>query len=157
VPDTPRAPSADVQPEEAKTPLSARVSVMEMWIMGGLVLAQTALTVVALDGIVDRATAATDVPRAEAQQTILISLIPPALLGVLLVLSAWGLGRRHPWARWTGLGASVMLFALALLTMLAAGGLLLVSLLLVVLSMAAATSLVARATPDLIPRLRNRG
>lgn len=152
--DTPRASSVGAEPEHGKTPLSARVAVVVMWMMGGLLLAQSALTVVAIDAIVDRATAATDVSRADAQRTILLSLAPPALLGVILALSAWGLARRHPWARWTGLGAAVMLFALALLTMLAAGGLLLVSLLLLVLSMAAATSLLARTTAEWVPRLR---
>jgi hypothetical protein len=47
-----------------------------------------------------------------------------------------------------------MLFALTLLTMLAAGGLLLVSLLLLLLSMAACLSLLSRSTAQWIPRLR---
>jgi hypothetical protein len=131
-----------------------RVAVLVLWLMAGLLLANAALTVVVLPRLVDRATSSSDVSRAEAQRAILLGLAPLVLLGLILGLSAWGLARRHAWARWTGLGATIMLFALTLLTMLAAGGLLLVSLLLLLLSMAAATSLVSRTTAAWIPRLR---
>jgi hypothetical protein len=147
-------PAADEPPEGARTPTSVRVAVVALWIMAGLLLANAALTMVALNGLVDRAVRTGTVSRAQAQQGILLSLIPLVLLGLILGLSAWGLGRRHAWARWTGLGAAVMLFALTLLTMLAAGGLLLASLLLLVLSMAACTSLLSRSTAEWVPRLR---
>jgi hypothetical protein len=152
--DTPSA-TGDAPPEDTKTPTAVRVAVLVMWIMGGLLLANAALTVVALDALVDRTTSATEVSRADAQSAILLGLVPLVLLGLILGLSAWGLARRHAWARWVGLGAAIMLFALTLLTMLAAGGLLLVSLLLLVLSMAAATSLLSRTTAAWIPRLRS--
>jgi hypothetical protein len=144
----------DGAPEGTRAPTSVRVAVVVLWILAGLLLANTALTLVALNGLVDRATRMSTMSRAQAQQGILVSLIPLLLLGVILGLSAWGLGRRHAWARWTGLGAALMLFALTLLTMLAAGSLLLISLLLLVLSMAACTSLLSRSTAEWVPRLR---
>jgi hypothetical protein len=155
VADSPRISSDGSPSEETKTPTSARVAILVMWIMAGLLLANAALTVVALDALVDRATSASGVAQADARRTILIGLVPPVLLGVLLGLAAWGLARRHAWGRWIGLGAAMMLFALTLLTMLAAGGLLIVSLLLLLLSMAAATSLLSRTTAQWIPRLRS--
>jgi hypothetical protein len=144
----------DESPEGARPPTSVRVAVVGLWVMAGLLLANAAFTVVALGGLVDRATRVSTVSRAQAQQGILVSLIPLVLLGLILGLSAWGLGRRHAWARWTGLGAALMLFALTLLTMLAAGRLLLISLLLLVLSMAVCTSLLSRSTAEWVLRLR---
>jgi ABC-type Na+ efflux pump permease subunit len=143
----------DGAPEGSRTPTTVRVAVVVLWILAGLLLANTALTLVALNGLVERATRVSTVSRAQAEQGILVSLIPLVLLGVILGLSAWGLGRRRAWARWTGLGAGLMLFALTLLTMLAAGSLLLISLLLL-LSMTACISLLSRSTAEWVPRLR---
>ena len=147
-------PPAGSSPEERKTPTAVRVAVLVMWIIGGLLLALSALRVVALDALVDGMTSSSDVSRAQAQRAVLLGLVPLVLLGLIVGLSAWGLSRRHAWARWTGLGATIMLFALALLTMLAAGGLLIDALVLLVLSMAASTSLLSRSTSEWIPRLR---
>jgi hypothetical protein len=147
-------PPADDAPEVVRTPTAARVAILVLWIMAGLLLASAALTVVQLGALVDGVTRAGDMSRADAQNSILLAQIPLVVLGLVLGLAAWGLSRRHAWARWIGLGGAVMLFALTLLTMLAAGGLLLASLLLLLLSMAACISLLSRSTAQWIPRLR---
>lgn len=149
----PASSPADDVPEVIRTPSSARFAIMLLWIMAGLLLASAALTVVQLDSLADRATRVSDIARADAQSSILVAQIPLVLLGLILGLSAWGLSRRHAWARWTALGATVMLFGLTLLTILA-GGVGLIALLLLLMAMAASTSLLTRATAEWIPRLR---
>ena len=151
--DSPPA-SAGAEPESVKTPLAARVAVLVLWLLAGLLLLQVALTLVALDSLVDQTTATQGVTRERAQQAYLIGLVPAGVMGLLAGLSAWGLARRHAWARWTGLGAALMLFALTLLAAMA-GGVNVFALAVLALSMAAATTLLARSTADWIPRLRS--
>jgi hypothetical protein len=153
VAENPPASNDDATPEAVKTPTSARVAVLVMWVLAGLLLLNVALTVVALDSLVDQTTASRGVTRDEAQRAYLIGIIPAAVFGLLIGLSAWGLARRHAWARWVGLGAALMLFALTLLTALA-GAFNVFSLLLLVLAMVVCGSLLARTTADWIPRLR---
>jgi hypothetical protein len=155
VADTPPASSDDIAPEEAKTPTAARVAVLSMWVLSGLLLLNAGLTVVALDSLVNQTTAARGMSRGQAQQAYLIGLIPTVVFGLIIGLSAWGLARRHAWARWTGLGAGMMLFALTLLSALA-GGFTIFSMLMLFLSMVTCGSLLSRTTTQWIPRLGSR-
>jgi hypothetical protein len=154
VADTPRSSSDGIAPQEAKTPLAARIAVLTLWVLSGLLMLNAALTVVVLDSLVDQTTAASGVSRAEAQQAYLIGMIPTVVFGLILGLSAWGLARRHPWARWTGLGAALMLFALTLLGAVA-GAFTFFSVLLLILAMVTSGSLLSRTTAAWIPRLRS--
>jgi MFS family permease len=143
---------ADETPGGSRTPTSVRVAITVLWVMCGLLL-----LVSALSWLANEQAKGNPATQGLATSQILLFLLPYLLLGLLTGVSAWGLGRRQAWARWTGLGAAVMLFALMLLGILAAGALALIPLLLLVLSMAAGTSLVSRSTAQWVPRLRDRG
>jgi hypothetical protein len=153
VADTP-TPPADDAPKTLRTPTSVRIAVLAMWIMAGLLLADVALNVGSMGAAVDQAATVNHVPQAQAQTGILLGVLPVAVLGLMLGVSAWGLARRHAWARWTGLGATLMIFALLALTLLAAGRLGLVSLLMLLLAITASITLLSRSTAEWIPRLR---
>jgi hypothetical protein len=88
----------------------------------------------------------------EATRYVLVSAAPYLVIGLMLAVSAWFLPQRRPWARWTGLLASVLLAGLMLLGMVSIGGVTAISLLVLVLSVAAVSSLLARPTVDWVPR-----
>jgi hypothetical protein len=151
VADTPTPPADDTA--KTRTPTSVRVAVLVMWIMAGLLLADVAVNVGNMDAAVTQA-AAHHVSRSDAQRGVLLGVLPVAVLGLMVGASAWGLAHRHAWARWTGLGATLMIFALLVLTLLAAGKLGVVSLLMLFLAIAACITLLSRSTAQWIPRLR---
>jgi hypothetical protein len=138
-------------------PTSVRVATIGMGVLAALLLSNAALLWYSFDAVVDRLVREGDgVTRAEASQFVTLSLVPYLVLGLILALAAWFLPRRQPWARWVGLAASGLLAVLNLVSILAAGGLTVASLLLLVLSVATATSLVARTTAAWVPSLRSK-
>lgn len=147
-------PPADEAPKTQRTPTSVRIAVLVMWIMAGLLLADVALSVGSMDAAVTKAASANHVSRSQARTGVLLGVLPVAVLGLMVGASAWGLAHRHAWARWTGLGATLMIFALLVLTLLAAGTLGIVSLLMLLLAIAASITLLSRSTAEWIPRLR---
>jgi hypothetical protein len=133
-------------------PPSVRVAVGVMAALALLLLANAALLGFGFDVAVDRIVEETDdVTRDEAEQFVLLSLVPYLILGLVLVLAAVFVPRRRGWARWAGVSASGLLAALTLVSVLAAGGISVASLLLLVLSVAAVASLMARTTRDWMP------
>lgn len=133
-------------------PPSVRVAVGVTAVLALLLLVNAALLGFGFDVAVDRfVDAADDVTRAQAEQFVLLSLVPYAVLGLVLAAAAAFLPRRHGWARWAGLVATGLLGLLTLLSILATGGISVVSLLLLVLSIAGVTSLVARTTREWLP------
>jgi hypothetical protein len=133
-------------------PPSVRVAVVVMAVLAVLLLANAALLGFGFDAAVDRIVDdVDDVTRAEAGQFVLLSLVPYAILGLVLAVAAAFLPRRHGWARLAGLVGTALLGLLTLTSVLASGGVTVASLLLLVLSIAGVTSLVARTTRDWVP------
>lgn len=133
-------------------PPSVRVAVGVMAVLALLLLANAALLGFGFDVAVDRIVDETDdVTRDQAEQFVLLSLVPYLILGLVLVLAAVFVPRRRSWARWAGVVASGLLTALTLVSVLATGGVSVASLLLLVLSVAAVASLMARTTRDWMP------
>ncbi|MDT0274689.1 hypothetical protein [Blastococcus goldschmidtiae] len=128
-------------------PPSVRVAVGVMAVLALLLLSNAVLLWVGFDVAVDRIVEeADDVSRAEAEQFVLLSLVPYLLLGLLLVVAAVFLARRRSWARWAGVAATALLTLLTVVSVLATGGVSVASLLLLVLSVAGLTSLMAGTT-----------
>ncbi|GAA3157731.1 hypothetical protein GCM10010531_06370 [Blastococcus jejuensis] len=138
-------------------PTSVRVGVIVMSVLAGVLLLVAGLTFYSRErmatNLID---AGQDVSVAEAERLVMLWLTPYLVLGILFALAAWGLPRKHSWARWIGIGASTLLFMLMLLSVLTSGGVTALSTLLLVLSVATGTSLMARTTSDWVPRLRAR-
>jgi hypothetical protein len=136
-------------------PTSVRVAVIVMALLAPLLLLTAGLLWIGYDaavaGVMDTGS---DVTRAAAGQFVFRSLVANLVLGFLLSLSAWFLPRRQPWARWVGLTALLVLGLLTLFQVVGAGGITVISLLLLVLTIAAITSLLARATAEWLPSLR---
>jgi hypothetical protein len=143
----------------ATTPMppSARVAVVLMGGLGAMLLLYAPITWLGRDGLTEAvARARPDLTRAEAARYVLVSASPYLVIGVVLVVSAWFLPQRRPWARWTGLAASFLLAGLMLVGMASIGGVTPISLLVLVLSVAAVTSLLARPTVGWLPRAARR-
>ncbi|MBN1094208.1 hypothetical protein JKP75_17600 [Blastococcus sp. TML/M2B] len=131
------------------TPPSVRVAVGVMAVLAVLLLANAALLGFGFDVAVDRIVEdADDVTRAEAEQFVLLSLVPYAVLGVVLAVAAVFVPRRQGWARWAGVSATGLLALLTVVSVLATGGVSIASLLLLVLSVAGVTSLLAGTTRE---------
>jgi hypothetical protein len=152
---TSATPADDASPAPV-LPTSVRVAVIVMAVLAALLILNAALLLYAYDDAIDRIVRESDLTRDEAEQFVLLSLVPNLVLGLLLALSAWFLPRRQSWARWIGLAAAGLLAFLTLAQVLTAGGITIASLLLLVLSIAAVTSLLARTTGAYVPRLRGR-
>lgn len=130
-------------------PPSVRVAVGVTAVLALLLLSNGALLWIGFDVAVDRvAEEAEDVSRAEAEQFVLLSLVPYLVLGVVLLVAAVAVARRQGWARWAGVVATGLLGLLTVVSVLATGGASVASLLLLVLSIAGVTSLVAGTTRD---------
>ena len=147
-------PSADAAPPSPMPP-SVRVAVIVLSTLAGLLLLNAGLTWFGREQVADALTEGGQISRSDAERLVLLWMIPYVLLGLVLAASAWFLPRRHPWARWVGLSATVVLGLLTLFSILVSGGLTFGSLLMLVLSVAGATSLLARTTSTWIPRLRD--
>lgn len=146
VPVSPPPPPASGAPLPQKPP-SVRVAVALLATLAALILLYVIVTLLGWDGLI---TALTDagLTREEARRYLLVNSTAPGFIGLLSAVSAWGLATRRSWARWTGLAAAVVLALILVSAILSAGGVTVISLLLLVLSVAAATSLVARTTRD---------
>jgi hypothetical protein len=138
-------------------PPSVRVATIAMGVLAALLLVNAGLLWYGFDVTVERiADEAEGVTEDEARRFVLLALIPYLVIGLVLALAAWFLPRRQAWARWIGLAASVLLALLMVFSVVAARGISVSSLLLFVLSVAAATSLLARSTGTWVPPLRAR-
>lgn len=133
-------------------PPSVRVAIGVMAVLAVLLLSNAALLWVGFDVAVDRIVEeAADVSRDEAEQFVLLSLIPYLVLGLLLVVAAVFVARRRSWARWAGVAATALLTLLTVVSVLATGGVSVASLLLLVLSVAGLASLMAGTTRAWLP------
>jgi len=133
-------------------PTSVRVAVGVMAVLALLLLSNAVLLWVGFDVAVDRIVEETDdVSRDEAEQFVLLSLVPYLVLGLVLVAAAVFLVRRQAWARWAAIVATGLLGLLTIVSVLAAGGVTVASLLLLVLSVAGVTSLMAGTTRAWLP------
>jgi hypothetical protein len=124
-----------------------RVAVALLATLAVLLLLYVAITWLGRDGLITALTRS-GLTQAEARQYLVVNSTAPLVLGLVYGVSAWALSSRRSWSRWAGLAGTVVLALLILSTMLTAGGVTVVSLLLLVLSVAAATSLMARTTRD---------
>lgn len=150
------SPSPAESPSTPLMPTSVRVAVVVMGALAALLLLNAGLLWAGYDAAVDRIVdEVEDVTREEAENFVTLSLVPYLVLGVVLAVSALFLFRRQPWARWTGVAATVLLTLLTLFSVAAAGGVTIATLLLVVLSIAAITSLLSRTTGEWVPSLRS--
>ncbi len=139
-------------------PTSVRVAIVVMGVLAALLLLNGGLLWAGFDAAVDRIVEdVEDVTRDEAENFVMLSLVPYLVLGVVLALAALFLPRRQPWARWIGVAATALLTLLTLFSVLAAGGVTVAGLLLLVLSIAGLTSLMARTTRQWVPSLRSDG
>ncbi|WP_155858860.1 hypothetical protein [Candidatus Blastococcus massiliensis] len=152
---TPPTPADDATPV---MPTSVRVAIVVMGVLAALLLLNGGLLWAGFDAAVDRIVEdVEDVTRDEAENFVMLSLVPYLVLGVVLALAALFLPRRQPWARWIGVAATALLTLLTLFSVLAAGGVTVAGLLLLVLSIAGLTSLMARTTRQWVPSLRSDG
>jgi uncharacterized membrane protein (DUF2068 family) len=150
-------PSPDDAEPAPSMPASVRVAVILMAVIAALLLLNAGLLWYGFDATVERIVRdGAGVTEAEARRFVTTALIPYLVIGLILAVAAWFLPRRQAWARWLGLAATVLLLLLTLFSMVAAGGITVGSLLLAVLSIAAATSLLARSTSTWVPGLRSR-
>jgi hypothetical protein len=147
-------PSEDAEPAP-RMPTSVRVAVIVMSLLAGLLLLYAGLTWFNREQVIDTLVRSGGLSRSDAGRVVLTSVIPFAVIGLVLAASAWSLPRRQPWARWTGLAAVVLLGLLTLLSTLASGGATVLSLLLIVLCVAGVSSLLSRTTAAWVPRLRD--
>lgn len=146
MPTAPLPPPDSGSPTPQKPP-SVRVAVALLATLAVLILLYVVITLLGWDGLVRVLTEA-GATQEEARRYLLINTTAPGVTGLVYAVSAWGLATRRPWARWTGLAAAVVLALILVSAILSAGGVTVISLLLLVLSVAAATSLVARTTRD---------
>ncbi|MGY2064309.1 hypothetical protein [Blastococcus sp. SYSU DS0619] len=149
----PRPASGPPTPDK---PPSVRVAVALLAALAVLILLYVIVSLLGWDGLV-RALTEAGLTEEEAQRYLVINTTAPGFIGLVYAVSAWGLATRRSWARWTGLAGSVVLALLLVSAILSAGGVTVVSLLLLVLSVAAATSLVARTTRDWLAAGRDGG
>jgi hypothetical protein len=135
-------------------PASARVAVILLGALAAMLLLYAAITWLGRDGLAEAVgRARPDLSPDEAARFVLVSALPYLVVGVVSAVSAWFLPQRRPWARWSGLTASVLLAGLMLLGMVSIGGVTPISLLVLVLAVAAVTSLLARPTAGWVARV----
>ncbi len=130
-------------------PPSIRVAVLVMGVLAALLLTNAALLWYGYDAAIDRLVAeGQGISRSEARSFVLRSLVPYLVIGLVLAVSAWFLPQGQSWARWTGLTTSALLALLSLVSAVTLGALTIGLLLVLILSVAAATSLLARPTAE---------
>ena len=147
-----RVPTAPSPAPRPVMPPSVRVAVGVLAVLALLLLSNALLLWAGFDVAVDRVVEETDdITRDEAEQFVLLSLVPYLALGVVLAVAAVFLVRRRGWARWAGVVATGALALLTVVSVLATGGVTVASLLLLVLSIAGLTSLLAGTTRAWLP------
>jgi hypothetical protein len=149
-------PASEDSAPPATTPMSVRVAVIVLSVLAGLLLLNAGLTLFGREQVVDALVASGDISRSEAGRRVVLWTMPYLVLGLVMAASAWSLPRRHPWSRWVGLAATVVLGLLTLFSVVVSGGITFGSLLLLVLSIAAVTSLLSPTTGAWTPPLRGR-
>ena len=128
-------------------PTSVQVSVGVLAGLAVLLLLSALVTAVARTAVVDALVQAQpDSSRSDAEQVVLVNMAQSVLFGLLTAVSAVALARGRGWARWTGLAASVLLGLITLGAVVLTGGVSVSSQLVLVLCVAAAASLLTRAT-----------
>ena len=145
---------SEVAPSAPPMPVSVRVAVIVMSVLGGLLLLYSVLIWIGREGVIDRLVEDGAIAREDGTSFIVGQLAPYIVLGLLLVVSAFFLARRQTWARWMGLTAAIIIALMTLVSVLVGGIVSLLTLLLAVLSMATISSLFARPTKAWLPRLR---
>lgn len=145
--DPSRAPS-----NRPAMPPSVRVAVGVLVVLALLLLSNAVLLWAGFDVAVDRVVEETDdLTRDEAEQFVLLSLVPYLALGLVATVAAVFLVRRKGWARWAGVATTGALALLTVVSVLTTGGVTVASLLLLVLSIAGVTSLLAATTRAWLP------
>jgi hypothetical protein len=148
-------------PDRAPMPTSVRVAIGVLAALAVLLLLSGLLTVVARDAVVDALAAAQPAsPRSDAEQIVRVNLAQSLVFGLLMAAAAVFLSRGRGWARWTGLGASLLLGLITLGATVLTGSVAVTTLLILVLCAAAAASLLARTTAAWAasgPRSRSAG
>jgi hypothetical protein len=134
-----------------------RVAVGVMAVLAVLLLLNAVLVWIGRDGVANALVDANGISRAQAEQDIVVWLIPRTLIGLMLLMGALFLRGGRRWALWTGMVASAALAALTLISSFAVGASSPESLLALVLSLAAITSLAARPTKAWVARPRAGG
>jgi Na+-driven multidrug efflux pump len=127
------------------------VAIALLAVLGVLMLVYVVLIVPGREGAIDSLVAQGQT-RAEAEQYLTINTASPLVLGVLFLVSAVALSLGRGWARWTGVVTAAALAGLVLYSILTAGLFGAVPMLLFVLPVAAAASLLARATAEWLAR-----
>lgn len=145
---------SEVAPSAPPMPVSVRVAVIVMSLLGGLLLLYSVLIWIGREGVIDRLVEDGAIEREDGTSFIVGQLAPYIVLGLLLVVSAFFLARRQTWARWMGLTAAIIIALMTLVSVLVGGIVSLLTLLLAVLSMATISSLFARTTKAWLPPLR---
>ena len=137
-------------------PTSVRVAVIAMSLLAGLLLLSVAVSLYLLESLSAKLAENANISVDDAQQRLLITVLPYLVFGLMFAVSAWFLARRHAWARWTGLTAASVIAMLHVLAALGGAGIALGSLLQVVLALAVISSLLSKRTAAWVPRLGAR-
>jgi len=142
-------------------PTSVRVGIGVLAALAVLLLLSSLVTFTARNAVVDAlADAQPDSPRSDAVTIVRINLAQSLVFGLLTGISAFLLARGRSWARWTGLGAALLLGLITLGASFLTRSIASTSLLVLVLCAAAAASLLARTTAAWVtagPRSRSAG
>jgi hypothetical protein len=137
-------------------PTSVRVAVIAMSLLAGLLLLSVAVSLYLLESLADKLVETADISVDEANQRLIVTVLPYLLFGLLFAISAWFLSRRHAWARWVGLTCATVVAMLHLLAAISGAGIVLGSLLQVVLALATISGLLSKKTAAWVPRLGAR-
>jgi len=128
-------------------PTSVRVAIGVLAALAVLLLLSSLVTFAARNAVVDALAAAQpEAPRSDAVAVVAINLAQSLVFGLLTGISAVFLARGRRWARWTGLGAGLLLGLITLGASFLNRSIAATSLLVLVLCAADAASLLARTT-----------
>ncbi len=140
-------PPADAASAPAGMPTSARVGVVLLSVVGGLLLLSALLTWFGREGVIESyLRSQPDATRADGDRLVLVSVLQGLLFGVPAAVSAAFLARRQGWARWAGVVTCGLLALLTVWLIVGTGGIPVSSLLLLVLCVGALSSLLAGTT-----------
>jgi hypothetical protein len=137
-------------------PTSARVAVISMSLLAGLLLLSVTVSLYLQESLAAKLAERAHISMDEAGQRLLAAVLPYLVFGLLFAASAWFLSRRHAWARWVGLTAASLVAMLQLLAALGGAGIALGALLQFVLALVAISALMSKRTAAWVPRLGAR-
>jgi hypothetical protein len=143
----PAQPPVDPAARPPGMPTSARVAVVLLAVIGGLLLLSALLTWGGREGVVDAyLRSQPDATRTDGDRLVLLNVVQGLLVGVPAVVAAWFVARRQAWARWAGVVTCGLLALLTVWLSAGTGGIAVTSLLLLVLCVGAVSSLLAPTT-----------